>query len=54
MRYLAELYQAYKDGHLLERGSWGEQPAWYTDAMSLMSNEMNSAEADRMKRMQNT
>jgi len=52
MRYIAELYQAHKDGHLLNAGSWGEQPAWYTDAMSLMSSEMNQAESDKIKRSQ--
>ena len=51
-RAVVELYVAYKDGHMYYSGGVIEQPAWYIECMTAMSNAMNSAEKEMIDAQQ--
>ena len=51
-RAVVELYVAYKDGHMYYSGGVIEQPAWFIECMTAMSNAMNSAEKDMIDAQQ--
>ena len=51
-RAVVELYIAYKDGHMYYDGGLMEQPAWYVECMTVMSNAMNSAEKEMIDAQQ--